>query len=78
LPSPRQTAGPLYVVDNKASTIQAFDTTGWPPGTVFVGEGSNLGTRDLSTGKITSLGLATPVIAPKGLLFVPASDHQDG
>jgi hypothetical protein len=69
--------GTLYVVDAKANTISALDTTGWPTGTVFVTEPDDngnpiLGTLDLSTGKITPLGNAFQ--SPKGLLFVPGSN----
>jgi hypothetical protein len=73
-------SGTLYVVDATAGTIQAFDTSGWPAGTVFVGEPSDnnnplIGTLDLSTGKITPLG--NGFVSPKGLLFVPHNDGRD-
>ncbi|MCI4337128.1 MAG: hypothetical protein L3K17_08085, partial [Thermoplasmata archaeon] len=66
--------GTLYVVDNGANTISALDTAGWPAGTVFVGEASDngnplLGTLNLATGAITSLG--NHFVNPHGLLFVP-------
>ena len=64
--------GTLYVVDNKAGSISALDTAGWPSGTVFVGSPNGLGTLDLSTGKITAL--SNTFQSPKGLLFVPPSD----
>jgi hypothetical protein len=69
--------GTLYVVDAKAGTITALDTSGWPAGTVFVGEPSDngnplIGTLDLSTGQITPLG--NKFVSPKGLLFVPSGD----
>jgi hypothetical protein len=72
--------GTLYVVDAKAGTIQALDTTGWKAGTVFVGEPSDnrnplVGTLDLSSGIITPLGNSFQ--SPKGLLFVPAHDQGD-
>jgi hypothetical protein len=72
--------GTLYVVDAKASKILALDTTGWPAGTVFVGEPSDaknplVGTLDLHTGKVTPLG--NSFVSPKGLLFVPAHDHEN-
>jgi len=68
-------AGTLYVVDNKAGTILALKTNGWPAGTVFVGEPSDngnplVGTLNLFTGKITPLG--NKFVSPKGLLFVPS------
>jgi len=67
--------GTLYVVDAKAGTIMKLDTSGWPLGTVFVGEPSDngnplVGALDLHTGTITPLTNA--FISPKGLLFVPA------
>ena len=67
--------GTLYVVDGAANTIQALDTTGWPAGTVFVGEPNDnsnpiIGTLNLSTGVITPLGNSFQ--SPKGMLFVPA------
>jgi hypothetical protein len=73
-------AGTLYVVDAKAGDIQAFDTSGWPAGTVFVGEPSDnghplVGTLDLSTGLITPL--TNTFLSPKGLLFVPAPERED-
>jgi len=66
-------SGTLYVVDGKAGNIQALDTTGWPAGTVFVGEPNDngnplIGTLDLFTGKITPLGNSFQ--SPKGMLFV--------
>jgi hypothetical protein len=72
-------AGTLYVVDAKAGVIQAFDTSGWPAGTVFVSEPSDnnhplLGTLDLSTGQITALG--NTFVSPKELLFVPAHEAE--
>lgn len=70
-------SGTLYVVDAAAGTIQAFDTTGWAAGTVFVGEPKDngnplIGTLNLSTGVITPLG--NTFQSPKGLLFVPSGD----
>ncbi len=67
--------GTLYVIDNKAGTITALDTSGWPAGTVFVGEPSDngnplIGTLSLSTGQITPLG--NKFVSPKGLLFIPS------
>ena len=72
--------GTLYVVDAKAGTIQALDTSGWGKGTVFVGEPSDngnplIGVLNLHTGVITSLG--NHFGSPKGLLFVPAH-HSEG
>ncbi len=69
--------GTLYVVDAKAGTITALDTSGWRPGTVFVGEPSDnanplVGTLSLSTGQITPLG--NTFVSPKGLLFIPSAD----
>jgi len=69
--------GTLYVVDAKAGTITALNTSGWPAGTVFVGEPSDtgnplIGTLNLFTGAITPLG--NTFVSPKGLLFVPAGD----
>jgi hypothetical protein len=66
--------GTLYVVDAKAGTIQAFDTQGWPGGTVFLGEPNDngnplVGTLNLYTGVITPF--ANHFQSPKGLLFVP-------
>ena len=74
-------SGTLYVVDALGNTVQAFDTSGWPAGTVFVTEPSDngnplLGTLDLTTGKITSLG--NTFTDPKGLLFLPAHSHDGG
>jgi hypothetical protein len=74
-------AGTLYVVDAKAGVIQAFDTSGWPAGTVFVSEPSDnghplLGTLDLSTGRITALGNSFK--SPKELLFAPAHKGEGG
>ena len=65
--------GTLYVVDNKAGTIMALDTSGLPAGTVFVGEASDnnnplVGTLNLSTGQIAPLG--NTFTSPKGLLFL--------
>jgi hypothetical protein len=73
--------GTLYVVDAKAQTITALKTDGWPEGTVFVGEASDngnplVGVLNLSTGKITPLGNVFK--NPKGILFVPDQDVQDG
>ncbi len=72
-------AGTLYVVDAKANTILALNTTGWPAGTVFLGEPSDngnplVGTLNLNTGNITPLG--NHFVSPKGLLFVP--DYSAG
>lgn len=72
--------GTLYVVDAKANTIQALDTTGWPVGTVFVGEPNDnanplVGILNLSTGHITPLGNSFQ--SPKGLLFVPTMKGLD-
>lgn len=72
--------GTLYMVDAKAGTIQALDTTGWKAGTVFIGEPSDngnplVGTLNLSTGVITPLGNSFG--SPKGLLFVPAPGQGD-
>ena len=69
--------GTLYVVDNKAGTIIALNTRGWPAGTVFVGEPSDngnplIGTLNLSTGLITPLG--NTFASPKGLLFIPSGE----
>ncbi|MCI4330806.1 MAG: hypothetical protein L3K19_03025 [Thermoplasmata archaeon] len=66
-------AGTLYVVDAKANTLLALNTTGWPAGTVFVGEPSDngnplVGTLNLLTGNITPLG--NHFVSPKGLLFI--------
>ncbi len=71
--------GTLYVVDASAGTIQALDTTGYPAGTVFVGEPNDngnpiIGTLDLTSGKITPFG--NTFASPKGLLFVPATPTQ--
>jgi hypothetical protein len=70
--------GTLYVVDASGNKIQALDTTGWPAGTMFVGEPSDnknplVGTLDLATGKITPL--TNTFVSPKGLLFVPAPGY---
>jgi hypothetical protein len=70
-----ESRGTLYVVDAKAGTITKLDTSGWPVGTVFVGEPSDngnplVGALDLHTGVITAL--STAFVSPKGLLFVPA------
>lgn len=67
--------GTLYAVDNKAGTITALHTAGWPAGTVFVGEPNDngnplIGTLNLSTGQITPLG--NKFVSPKGLLFIPS------
>jgi hypothetical protein len=74
--------GTLYVVDAGAGSIQALNTTGWPAGTVFVGETKDngnaiLGTLNLSTGTISPLG--NIVKNPKGLLFIPTpgNDNSD-
>lgn len=72
--------GTLYVIDAAASKILALDTTGWPAGTVFVGEPKDIGnpmvgTLDLSTGKVTPLG--NSFVSPKGLLFVPDNEQDD-
>ncbi|MGI0047749.1 MAG: hypothetical protein ACREBB_11280 [Nitrosotalea sp.] len=72
--------GTLYVVDAGTNKIQAFDTSGWPAGTVFVGEPSDngnplVGILDLSTGHITPLGNSFQ--SPKGILFVPATEDSD-
>jgi hypothetical protein len=68
--------GRLLVVDSKAGTVSALDTSGFPAGTVFVTEPSDnanplLGTLDLSTGHITPL--VTSFGNPKAILFVPSS-----
>jgi hypothetical protein len=69
--------GTLYVVDNKAGTITALGTRGWPAGTVFVSEPNDnnnplIGTLNLHTGQITPLG--NTFTSPKGLLFLPSSN----
>jgi hypothetical protein len=69
-------SGTLYVVDAKAGTIQAFDTTGFPTGTIFIGEPNDnsnplVGTLNPFTGKITPF--TNTFASPKGLLFVPSS-----
>jgi hypothetical protein len=71
--------GTLYVVDASGNQIKALDTSGWPAGTVFVGEpkdNSNplVGTLNLTTGVITPL--SNTFVSPKGLLFVPAPGYQ--
>ena len=68
--------GTLYVVDAAKGTITALGTTGWPTGTVFVGEPSDngnplVGVLNLSTGVITPFG--NTFTNPKDILFVPAS-----
>ncbi|MCI4346354.1 MAG: hypothetical protein L3K07_06330 [Thermoplasmata archaeon] len=77
-------AGTLYAVDASAGITYAFDTSGWPAGTVFVGEPKDngnplIGTLNLFTGQITPL--ANHFVSPKGLLFVPHhcgdDDHGD-
>jgi hypothetical protein len=69
--------GTLYMVDNNAGTITALDTSGWPAGTVFVGEPNDsanplIGTLHLSTSQITPLG--NTFTSSKGLLFRPSGD----
>ena len=71
--------GTLYVVDNKAGTILALDTSGLPAGTVFVGEPNDngnplVGALNLSTGRITPLG--NTFASPKGLLFLPSGKGE--
>jgi hypothetical protein len=71
--------GTLFVVDASGNKIQALDTTGWPAGTVFVGEPSDnsnplVGTLDLTTGKITPF--TNTFGSPKGILFVPANGYE--
>lgn len=73
-------SGTLYVVDATAGTISKLDTTGWPAGTVFIGEPSDngnpiVGTLNLKTGVITPLG--NTFASPKGLLFVPHDEEGD-
>jgi hypothetical protein len=74
-------SGTLYVVDAAVNEIEAFDTTGWPAGTVFVGEANDngnplIGTLDLKTGVVTPL--VNTFNNPKGLLFVANGDDQGG
>lgn len=67
--------GTLYVVDQKAGTVQTIDTTGFAPGTLVVAQPSDsgntgqLGVVDPTTGVITHL--ANTFASPKGLVFVP-------
>jgi hypothetical protein len=70
--------GTLYVVDNKAGTITALNTRGWPAGTVFVGEPNDngnplIGTLNLFTGQIRPLG--NTFASPKGLMFLPSGEE---
>ncbi|MCI4363517.1 MAG: hypothetical protein L3K13_04345 [Thermoplasmata archaeon] len=78
-------SGTLYAVDASAGITYAFNTSGWPAGTVFVGEPKDtgnpiLGTLNLFTGKITPF--TNHLVSPKGLLFVPhhctIADQDDG
>jgi hypothetical protein len=67
--------GTLYVVDNGAQTVTAFNTAGWAAGTVFVDEASDngnplIGTLNLSTGKVTPF--ANHFVNPHGMIWVPA------
>jgi hypothetical protein len=71
--------GTLYVVDSKAGTIMALDTSGLPARTVFVGEPNDnnnplVGTLNLSTGHITPFG--NTFVSPKGLLFLPSGNGE--
>jgi hypothetical protein len=71
--------GTLFVIDAAGNKIQALNTTGWPAGTMFVGEPKDnknplVGTLDLTTGKITPL--TNTFVSPKGLLFVPANGYE--
>jgi hypothetical protein len=73
--------GTLYVVDNGANKIYALDTSGCARGTVFIGEPKDngnpmVGTLNLHTGVIHPL--SNSFASPKGLLFVPAPDHEGG
>lgn len=73
--------GTLYVVDNKAGAIYALDTSGCSRGTVFIGEDNSatkagVGTLNLHTGAIHLL--SNSFVNPKGLLFVPAPEHESG
>ncbi len=66
------------MVDAKAGTIQALNTTGWPVGTVFVGEPSDngnplVGILNMYSGNITPLGNSFQ--SPKGLLFVSSAEE---
>ncbi|MCI4351117.1 MAG: hypothetical protein L3K15_06365 [Thermoplasmata archaeon] len=72
--------GTLYVIDNKAGTIQALDTAGIAKGTVFIGEPKDagnplVGSLNLATGVITPFG--NHFGSPKGLLFVAAETGTD-
>lgn len=73
--------GTLFVVDAGAGAISSFSTTGWARGTVFIGEPKDngnplVGTLNLGTGQITSLG--NHFVSPKGLLFVPSGSGCGG
>ena len=67
-------SGTLFVVDSKAGTIQALNTTGFAAGTMFIDEPSDngnplVGTLNLTTGVITPFN--NQFQSPKGMLFVP-------
>jgi len=72
--------GTLYVVDQKAGTVQTIDTTNFPKGSLVVaqpadsGNTGQLGILDPKTGVITHF--PDTFVSPKGLVFV--SDVPDG
>lgn len=71
--------GTLFMVDKGAQPVRAFDTAGFPAGTVFATEDNHgtptLGTLDLTNGQFASLGV--PVSNPKGLVFVPSRSGDE-
>jgi hypothetical protein len=74
--------GTLYVVDQGTGTIQTADTSGFAPGTIVVaqpndsGNAGQLGVLDPTTGVITHFSNAFN--SPKGLLFVPSQQDDQG
>jgi hypothetical protein len=71
--------GTLYAVDQKTGNIYSASTRGVPSGTYFVSQPAPatgdlpndpaIGVVDLRTGVVTHI--ASPLLSPKGLLFVP-------
>ncbi len=77
--------GTLYASDPGADgglgSIVAFDTAGWPAGTVFVTEPNDngnplIGVLNLATGVITPFG--NHLVSPKGLIYVAPDGQESG
>ena len=68
-------SGTLYVSDTGTNKVYAVKGT-FKPGTVFVSVGTNVGTLDLNTGKITPF--VTGLSDSHGMTFIPGNTPKTG